>query len=196
MVQYLELASAVPATEQSNQKPSALAHRACHHRALHIGVAGDNLLVAIILLPRDVAIMVIADQHPPLLPWAHDTVRDDFASAVEPGARAGAAKNVGAGIDRIGQQPMNGIVARRAPLHGPPLATMDGNRQVNPLLPQPQGELAHAANLAELAEHQRQRLTDPPVRILFQAIISAAPVADCNRHVQIAARCFQTQRLS
>src|SRR5205814_1080452 len=85
---------------------------------------------------------------PPLLPSARDTVSDDFAAAVEPGARAGAAKNVGAGIDRIGQQPMNGIVPWRAPLHGPSLATIDGNRQVNPLLPQPQGELAHAANLA------------------------------------------------
>ncbi len=51
MVQHLELASAVPATEQSNEKPSALAHRARHHRPLHVGVACDNLLVAIILFP-------------------------------------------------------------------------------------------------------------------------------------------------
>src|ERR1700740_1874468 len=110
MVQNLKLAAAVPATEQSNEKPSALAHRACHHRALHIGVAGDNFLVAIILLPRDVAIMAIADQHPPLLPWARATVSDVLAPAGERGGGAGAAKNVGAGIDRIGQQPMNGIV--------------------------------------------------------------------------------------
>src|SRR5215471_5268704 len=91
---------------------------------------------------------------------------------------------------------MNHMVARRAPLHGPPLGTIDGNRQVNPLLPQPQGELAHATDLVELAEHQRQHLTDPPVGILFQAIISAAPVADRNRQEQIAACGFQAQRLS
>ena len=139
--------------------------------------------------------MVLADQHLPLLPLARDTVSDDFASVFEPGSRAGASKDIGSSIDRIGQQPMNGIVARRAPLYGPPLATIDGNRQVNPLLPQPQGELAHAADLAELAEHQRQRLTDPPVRVLFQAIISTPPVADRDRRVQLAARCFQAQRL-
>src|SRR5712672_1137267 len=104
--------------------------------------------------------MVLADQHLPLLPLARDTVSDDLASVFEPGSRAGASKDIGPSIDRIGQQPMNGIVARRAPLYGPPLATIDGNRQVNPLLPQPQGELAHAADLAELAKHQRQRLTD------------------------------------
>src|SRR5207237_8413336 len=130
--------------------------------------------------------MVIADQHPPFLPPARNTVSDDFASAVEPGARAGAAKNVGAGIDRIGQQPMNGIVAWRAPLHGPPLATMDSNRPVDPLLPPPQGELAHAANLAELAEHQRQRLPEPPIGVPFQAIIRAGPAADPDRAVQAA----------
>src|SRR6059058_1190445 len=139
--------------------------------------------------------MVIADQHPPFLPPARNTLNDDFASAVEPGARAGAAKNVGAGIDRISQQPMNGIVAWRAPLHGPTLATVNSNRQVNPLLPQPQGELAHAANLAELAEHQRQCLTDPPIGVLFEAIIGAAPVADRDRRVQLAARRLQAQRL-
>src|SRR5438270_4518297 len=139
--------------------------------------------------------MVVADQHLPLLAPARDTVSDDFASVFEPGSRAGAPKDIGPSIDRIGQQPMNRMVARRAPLHGPAVGTIDGNRQVNSLLPQPQGELAHAANLVELAEHQRQRLTDPPVRVLFQAIISAAPVANRDRRVQIAARCFQAQRL-
>src|SRR6266404_5159326 len=104
--------------------------------------------------------MVVADQHLPLLPLARDTVSDDFASAFEPSSRASPPKDIGPSIDRIGQQPVNRIVARRAPLHGPPLATIDGNRQVDPLLPQPQGELAHAADLAELAKHQRQRLTD------------------------------------
>src|SRR5258708_24261465 len=137
--------------------------------------------------------MVVADQPLPPLPSPRDTMSDDFASVVEPGTRAGAAKNIDACIYRIGQQPMNRVVARRAPLHGPPLATIDGNWQVNPLLPQPQGELAHAANLAEFAEHQRQHLTDPPVGVLFQAI-SAAPVADRDRRVQLAACRLQAQR--
>jgi hypothetical protein len=89
---------------------------------------------------------------------------------------------------------MNGMVPWRAPLHGPSLATIDGNRQVNSLLPQPQGELAHTAYLAEFAEHQRQCLTDPPVGVLFEAIIGAAPVADRDNRVQLAARRLQAQR--
>src|SRR5207237_10743105 len=94
--------------------------------------------------------MVVADQHLPLLPLARDTVSDDFASALEPGSRAGASKDIGPSIDRIGQQPMNGIVARRAPLYGPPLAPMDANRQVNPPLPHPQGNLPPAPDLPDL----------------------------------------------
>src|SRR2546421_13109531 len=101
--------------------------------------------------------MVLADQHLPLLPLARDTVSDDLASVFEPGSRAGASKDIGSSIDRIGQQPMNGIVARRAPLHGPPLATIDGDRQVKPLPAQPHGGLAPAAHLAGPSEPQSQR---------------------------------------
>src|SRR5215831_111345 len=119
--------------------------------------------------------MVVTDHDLPLLAAARDTMSDDFASVFEPHSRAGATKHIGPGIDRIGQQPVNRMVARRPPLHDPALGTIDGNRQVNPLLPQPHGELAHAADFAELAEHQRHHLANPPVRILLQATVSAAP---------------------
>jgi hypothetical protein len=140
--------------------------------------------------------VVISDQHLPILSPTHHTVSDDFASAFKPNLRNRAPKDVSAGIDRIGHQPVDCIVARRAPLHGPPLRTIDGNRQVNPLLPQPQDELAHATNLAELAEHQRQRIADPQVRVHFHAIISPAPVTDRDCRMQLAPRRFQAQRLA
>jgi hypothetical protein len=47
---------------------------------------------------------------------------------------------------------------------------MHDHRQVDTLLPQPQGELADAADLTELAECQRQRLANPQIRVLFQAV--------------------------
>jgi hypothetical protein len=81
--------------------------------------------------------MVAADHYLPLLASARSAVSDNFASAFEPNSRAGAAKHIGPGIDRIGQQPMNRMVARRPPLHDPALGTIDGNRQLNALLAQP-----------------------------------------------------------
>jgi len=72
---------------------------------------------------------------------------------------------------------------------------MHDHRQVDTLLPQPQGELADAADLTELAECQRQRLANPQIRVLFQAVVGTAAVADRDRRVELAARCLQAQRL-
>jgi hypothetical protein len=82
-------------------------------------------------------VVTVADQHLPFLPPARHTVSDDFATVLEPNAGDGTPKDIGSSIDRIGQQSMDCIVARRAPLQGPPLRTIDSNRQVNSLLPQP-----------------------------------------------------------
>ena len=49
---------------------------------------------------------------------------------------------------------MHRMVFWQAPLHGPSLGAMDNNWQLDSLLPQPQDQLAHAANLGKLAEHQ------------------------------------------
>src|SRR5208337_4942248 len=54
---------------------------------------------------------------------------------------------------------------------------------------------AHAADLTKLSEHQRQGLADAPVRVLLQAIVGAAPIADGDGRVQVAARRLQAQSL-
>lgn len=96
--------------------------------------------------------MVIADQNRPVLTSARDTVGDDFAAVFDARARGGAAKDIGTSIERTGQQPMDGVVARRPPPHRAPLRTMDSGRQVDPLLAQPQDELAHAADLTKFVD--------------------------------------------
>ncbi|EHH02136.1 hypothetical protein MEA186_35914 [Mesorhizobium amorphae CCNWGS0123] len=64
--------------------------------------------------------MVIADHNRPVLTPARDTVGDDFAAVFDARARGGAAKDIGTSIDRIGQQPMDGVVARYPSPHRPP----------------------------------------------------------------------------
>src|ERR1700747_3840805 len=139
--------------------------------------------------------MVVANHHIPLLRPTCDTVCGDLASSLEPNSGEGATVDIRSSIDRIGEQPVHSIVARQAPLHAPPLSTTDSNWQLDSFLPQPQDKPAHAANLSELAEHERQRLADPLGRVLFQTIISTASIADRHRRVQLAALCLQTQRL-
>ena len=72
---------------------------------------------------------------------------------------------------------MDGMVARRAPPHRPPLRTMHSGWQVDSFLGTwtLQDQLAHAAgSLETFSEHQRQRFADTLVRVLFQAVIGAA----------------------
>jgi len=40
-----------------------------------------------------------------------------------------------------------------------------------------------------------QRLANPQIRVLFQAVVGTAAVADRDRRVKLAARCLQAQRL-
>ena len=74
IVVYSEPTSAVTASQQSNQQATTVTHRTWHHRPFHICVACDDGLVPIIRLPRDVAIMVVADHHLPFLPPPGDAV--------------------------------------------------------------------------------------------------------------------------
>ena len=89
-----ELASAMPVPKQSNEKPAAVAHRARHHRTLHVRVACDDALVALIFFPRDIAVMVGADEHLPLIALPHHAAGDHVAPALEPYSGTGAAEDI------------------------------------------------------------------------------------------------------
>src|SRR6266446_2126720 len=67
VMQHLELASAMSTAQQSNQQSAAIPDRSRHHLTLHIGIPVDGPLVVLIVLPRDIALMVITNQHLPFL---------------------------------------------------------------------------------------------------------------------------------
>ncbi len=139
--------------------------------------------------------MMVADEHLPLVPSESQAAGDHLPAALKSDPGTGAPEDVRSSVDRVGQQPVNRIVARWPPLHDPSLRPIDDDRQIDALLPQPHGDLSNAADLAELVEHQGQRLSDPTVGVLFQAIVGAAQVADCHRGVEVAARRLDAQRL-
>jgi hypothetical protein len=80
---HLELASAMTTAQQSNQQSAAIAHRSGHHLALHVGVPADDPPVALIVFPRDVALVVVTNQHLPCLLAAVNTARDDLTASFE-----------------------------------------------------------------------------------------------------------------
>jgi hypothetical protein len=84
----LELASAVPTPKQLDEKPAAVAHRARHQRAFHVRIARDDALVVLILFPRDLAVMVISNNHFPLVPPTRYAPGDHLAPTLEPNPTA------------------------------------------------------------------------------------------------------------
>jgi hypothetical protein len=81
VVLNLKLSPTMSAAQQSSKNPTAIAHRARHHRALHIGVASNGLLVPLIFVPGDVALMVVAHQHLPIITAASHAAGDHLRPA-------------------------------------------------------------------------------------------------------------------
>src|SRR5947209_16296494 len=100
VVLNLQLSAAVPAPQQSDENSATVAHRTRHHGAFHVGVPRDGPLVALVLLPRDVAVMMIANQHLPLIAPAGHAAGDHLAPFLELDPRAAATEDVGPSINR------------------------------------------------------------------------------------------------
>ena len=73
--------------------------------------------------------MVIAKQHLPCVLRPANAALDRLAARLYACLRACSAEYIGPGIDWIGQQPMDRIVARRPPFHHPPLRAVNGHRE-------------------------------------------------------------------
>src|SRR5260370_38833142 len=76
VMQNLELASAMSTAQQSNQQSAAIPDRSRHHLTLHVGIPVDGPLGVLIVLPRNIALVVITNQHLPILAREAYAVRD------------------------------------------------------------------------------------------------------------------------
>src|SRR5262252_9881533 len=78
-------------------------------------VVGDHTLVPLELAPSDITFVLILEQHVPFRLRAPHTALDALATALDAHLAHRAAKGVGAGIDGIGQDVVDGVVERRSP---------------------------------------------------------------------------------
>jgi len=92
-------------------------------------------------LPGDVTFVVIAKQHLPAIWRPANAALDCFAARLDACLRTRSAKCVSPGLDRIGQQPVNRIVARRSPFHYPTLRAVNSYRHLDALVNQPERDL-------------------------------------------------------
>ena len=183
------------AAQQSREQRIAAAHGAPCHQAPAVGVVGDQTLVPLVLVPGNVAFVVIADQHVPLRAVAAEAARDALTSVLDGHAALRPAKRVRAGVDGVGHQLVDGAVDRRLPDNVALLANDPDSRQQHFLLPQPKVDLADAPELRELAEHEIDGLAHSPVGILGDPIAADLHVAYRHAEEELAARRLEPQRL-
>ena len=180
---YPELASTVSAAQHTGQDASAITNRTRHHRSFHICIFSDQTLVALILLPTDVARVVTTKQHPPFAPSTPDTSPDNLSAILDLRAGDGATEGIGSSINRIREEPMDRIVARQVPFDDTALGPIGDGWNFDLFLAQPDYNLANAADLIELAEYQGEHIAHPTVWLHLKSIVRRAHVA--NRHVPI-----------
>ena len=115
-IAHIQLAAAMAATQEPRQKQSTRPHCASGRGAPLAGrIVGNHLLVTLELAPGDIALVLILEQNIPLRLRAPQSASYAFATVLDADLARSAPKGVCAGIDRVGQEVMHGVVKRRPP---------------------------------------------------------------------------------
>src|SRR3954462_7107581 len=117
----VELAAAMAAAEQAGEQRFAAPHRSSAHEALAVGVVADQTLVPLELGPANVALVVVEDQSLPGAAILAEATHDPLAAGLDGDATAGPPEGVGAGVDRVGQDVVEGVVDGQLPSDAAPL---------------------------------------------------------------------------
>src|SRR5260370_146397 len=140
-----------------------------------IVVMGNHGLIALIDIPANVTLVMIHDQHRPVLATTLHLPTDPFLSRIKPYHRLAASIRVCSSVDRILQHAEHRVVPSGQPDDLAHLLWPASDRQLNMLLIKPEIDLAHAAQLRKFSKDQLVSSADPGIRI-FSA--PAAPSLD------------------
>src|SRR5215467_226867 len=139
-VVHVQLAPAVAAAEQSGQQHLTFAHGAFHHGAAFAhGTVRDHALIALELVPADVALVMIFDQNIAFIDRASYATPHALAAVLDTYLARRAAEGVGTRVDRPPLHPSRRH--RKQPAHCSRRARRD--LPVQGLPPQRTGAVPH-----------------------------------------------------
>jgi len=173
----MQLAAAMTAPEQAGQQGFAPAHNAAAHEALAVGVVAEQALIPLELGPANVTLVMVEDQSIPGASVLAESTNDFLAAVGESDATLGAPEGVSPGIDRVGEDMEECVVNWQLPGHRAAFGAITDGGKWQGLLPHPQEHLADRLQFGELAEDQGDRLLDPPIRILLDAVMAHLEIA-------------------
>src|SRR4051794_10925539 len=183
----VELAAAMAAAQEAGEQRFAAPHRSSAHEALAVGVVADQALVPLELGPANVALVVVEDQSLPGAAILAEAAHDALAAGLDGHATPGPPEGVSAGVDRVGQDVVECVVDGQLPGDAAPLRAIADRRQRQALVAHPEVNLPNRLQLGELGEDERDRLLNPTIRVLLDAVVVRLAVADRDGEEEFAA---------
>src|SRR3954466_15543827 len=183
----MELAAAVAAAQEAGEQRFAAPHRSSAHEASLLSVVADQTLVPLELGPANVALVVVEDQSLPGAAILAEATHDPLAAGLDGDATAGPPEGVCAGVNRVGQHVVEGVVDGQLPGDAAALAPIPDRRQRQALVAHPEVNLPNRLQLGKLGEDERDRLLHAAVRILLDAVVVHLEVAHGDGEKELAA---------
>src|SRR4051812_21112162 len=137
--------------------------------------------------PANVALVVVEDQSLPGAAILTKAAHDPLAAGLDGHATAGPPEGVGAGVNRVGQHGVEGVVDGQLPGDASALAPIPDRRQRQALVAHPEVNLPNRLQLGKLGEDERDRLLHAAVRILLDAVVVRLEVAYGDGEEELAA---------
>ena len=174
-----ELAAAALATDQTGQQRVTMLGRAVMPTGGN--VAADHGADRLEPLPAHIPVVGVGLQRQPFVPRLAADLHAHALGAVSR-RHSRLTIGIGAAVDRVLDDPVDGGVAR-----SPPGRVAVGllHRQIEIVLVEPAERLSRAAQFLDLVEHQRDRFLDAPIRI-FLITVAGLHEADGRCHDQLA----------
>ena len=183
----MEPASATPAPKQSRKERPALAGSTAAHGSLHVHVLCDPLLVRLILLPPDIALVMLGNQNGPLVLRHLDPTAPSRLAVHDRGLSAGPSVRVGARVHGIGEDVVQRAVDRKLPDHAAAEGPVLDAGKLHSFLPEPEEDLPDASQLLEPLEHESDAPSDPPVRVHLAPVAPGPQEPDGKHRMELSA---------
>ena len=180
VVAHLDPSLTMAAPQQAGQQSTSGPDRATLNRP----VCADHRLVPLMVIPGDMAIMAVVQQHLPLGRIRVQLMYHDRLAAI-PDRRLAlfAAIRIGPGMDRIAQDPGHAALCRDAPCQAP---ARHAYRDLDLIAVKPQPGLPQAANRIKRVEYQADCVPHILVRRHLDGVASDPVMAGRSMQEQLA----------